>query len=85
MKENMKVKIFFFATLRDYVGEKTLEMEFPEGITVANLKKTLLLRYPKMIRAQNSIMAAINREFAADEQVIPSDAEVALFPPVSGG
>jgi molybdopterin converting factor subunit 1 len=85
IKENMRVKILFFATLRDYVGDKTLELEIPEGITVANLKESLLTRYPKMIPAQSSIMVAINREFAADEQVIPLDAEVALFPPVSGG
>jgi molybdopterin converting factor small subunit len=31
------------------------------------------------------MMAAINREFAADEQIIPLDAEIAMFPPVSGG
>lgn len=81
----MRVKILFFATLRDYVGEKTLELEIPEGTTVANLRESLLTRYPKMIPAQNSIMVAINREFSADEQVIPLEAEVALFPPVSGG
>jgi molybdopterin converting factor small subunit len=38
-----------------------------------------------MIPAQNSIMAAINFEYAADDQAIPSNAEIALFPPVSGG
>ncbi len=81
----MSVKVLFFATLRDYVGEKTLELEIPEGITVANLKESLLTRFPKMIPAQNSIMVAINREFAADDQVVPLDAEVAFFPPVSGG
>jgi molybdopterin converting factor subunit 1 len=85
IKENMRVKILFFATLRDYVGEKILELEFPEGATVANLKESLCKNYPKMIPAQNSIIAAINREFATDEQVIPPGAEIALFPPVSGG
>ena len=81
----MKIKILFFATLRDYVGAKTIELEIPHDTTVAGLKELLVKRYPKMIPAQNSIMAAINREFAADEQVISLDAEIALFPPVSGG
>jgi molybdopterin converting factor subunit 1 len=84
-RENMKVKILFFATLRDYAGAKTIELEIPEGTTIATLKESLVKRYPKMLPAQNSIMAAINREFAADDQVILLDAEVALFPPVSGG
>jgi len=81
----MKIKILFFATLRDYVDEKTVEVEVPTEITVAGLKELLVKRYPKMILAQNSIMVAINREYAADEQVIPLEAEIALFPPVSGG
>jgi molybdopterin converting factor subunit 1 len=81
----MMIKIIFFATLRDYVGAKTVEMEIPNDTTVASLKETLVKKYPKMIPAQNSMMAAINREFAADEQVIPLDAEIAMFPPVSGG
>ena len=81
----MKTKILFFATLRDYVGAKTVELEVPAETTVAELKNLLVKRYPKMALAQNSIMAAINREYAADEQVMPRDAEIAFFPPVSGG
>ena len=81
----MRIKILFFATLRDYAGIKSLELEIPADTTVAGLKELLTSRYPKMIPAQKSIMAAINREFAADEQLIPMDAEIALFPPVSGG
>ena len=75
----------FFATLRDYVNAKTIEVDVPSDITVAGLKELLVKSYPKMVPAQNSIMAAINREYAADEQVIPLNAEIALFPPVSGG
>ena len=81
----MRVNILFFATLRDYVGAKTVELEIPADTTIADLIGLLTKKYPKMIPAQNSIMAAINREFASDEQVIPLDGEVALFPPVSGG
>ena len=81
----MRIKILFFATLRDYVDAKMVEMEVPADTTVAGLKKLLVMKYPKMLPAQNSIMTAINREYTADEQVIPLDAEIALFPPVSGG
>jgi molybdopterin converting factor subunit 1 len=81
----MRIKIFFFATLRDYVGEKAIELEIPVDTTVAGLKALLVNTYPEMMPAQNSIMTAINREYAANEQIIPPDAEIALFPPVSGG
>jgi molybdopterin converting factor subunit 1 len=81
----MRIKILFFATLRDYVDAKTMELEVPTETTVGGLKELLVKRYPKMIPAQDSIMTAINREYAGDEQAIPLDAEIALFPPVSGG
>jgi molybdopterin converting factor small subunit len=32
-----------------------------------------------------TVLVSINHEFADDEQMIPEGAEVALFPPVSGG
>ncbi len=77
--------IMLFATLRDYAGAKTIELEVPPGTSVEGLKELLARTYPKMGPVQHSIMTAINREFAADEQIIPLNAEIALFPPVSGG
>jgi sulfur-carrier protein len=81
----MNIKVLFFATLRDYVGEKKIELDIPVDTTVAGLREILIKKYPKLIPAQNSILAAVNREFAAGEQVIPLNAEIAFFPPVSGG
>ncbi len=80
-----KVKVLFFATLRDYVGTKSLELEIPTGLTVGGLTKILVKTYPRLEKVKESMMAAINREYAADEQVIPLEAEIAFFPPVSGG
>ena len=74
-----------FATLRDYAGARTIELDVPSGTTVLSMKKALVKEYPKMAPAQNSILTAIDREYASDEQVIPLEAEIALFPPVSGG
>ena len=81
----MKIKIFFFATLIDYAGAKSVELEVPEGTTVGSLKEMLINKYPRMASAKTSVMAAVNREYAAANQVIPLDAEIAFFPPVSGG
>ena len=80
-----KVKVLFFATLRDYVGSKTVELEIPLGTTVQGLTNLLVTTYPRMEKVKDSMMAAINREYAADEQVVPEGAEIAFFPPVSGG
>jgi molybdopterin synthase catalytic subunit len=80
-----KIKVLLFATLRDYVGARSVEFEVPGGSTVAALEDELVRRYPRLEKVRGSMMAAINREFAADEMVIPENAEVAFFPPVSGG
>lgn len=80
-----KVKVLLFATLRDYVGSRSLELDIPAGTTVAGLIGLLVSTYPRLERVKDSMMAAINREYASDEQIIPSDSEVAFFPPVSGG
>jgi molybdopterin converting factor subunit 1 len=79
------VKILLFATLRDYVGARSLELDVPAGTTVRGLTDQLVQTYPRLEKVKDSMMAAINREYAADEQVIPEKAEIAFFPPVSGG
>lgn len=79
------VKILLFATLRDYVGAPSVALELPTGTTIAGLEELLVARYPRLEKVRGSMMAAINRVYAADEQVIPENAEIAFFPPVSGG
>jgi molybdopterin converting factor subunit 1 len=80
-----KVNILFFATLRDKIGARKLELDLPMEATVGELKDLLVQDHPALLSMREHIMAAINREYAGDEQVIPPQAEIALFPPVSGG
>ena len=80
-----KVKILFFATLRDRAGIKSLEMELSPETTVQSLKDLLVESYPALKETMDSVVISINREFAFDEALVPDGAEVALFPPVSGG
>lgn len=80
-----KVKVLFFATLREIVGEKAIELEIPMSCTVDEVLSILIGKYPGLGRVRDSMIVAINREFAASEKVIPENAEIALFPPVSGG
>jgi molybdopterin converting factor subunit 1 len=80
-----RVKILLFATLRDYVGSRSVELEIPLGTTVAGLTDLLVAKYPRLEIVRDSMLTAINREYAANEQVVPDNAEIAIFPPVSGG
>ncbi len=80
-----KVKILFFATLRDYVGMKSVELEIPVGITIGTLTDILVKKYPHLEKVKESMVVAINREYAARDLIVPEKAEIAFFPPVSGG
>jgi molybdopterin converting factor subunit 1 len=79
------IKVLLFATLRDYVGARSVDIDLPNGTTIAGLEEILVTRYPRLEKVRGSMMAAIDRVYAADEQVVPENAEIAFFPPVSGG
>ena len=79
------IKLLFFATLRDRVGTKSMELDIPADLTVQGLKAKLSSEYPSLKESMSSVLTTINREYAFDDAVIPQDAELAMFPPVSGG
>lgn len=80
-----RVKLLFFATLRDRAGAKSMELEIPPDLTVQGLKDKLSNEYPNLKESMSSVLITIDREYAFDDAVIPPGAELAMFPPVSGG
>ena len=79
------IKLLFFATIRERAGTKSMELDVPDDLTVQGLKDKLGKEYPNLKESMKSVLITINREYAFDEAVIPQDAEMAMFPPVSGG
>jgi len=80
-----KVKILFFATLRTRAERSTMELELPNEISVADFKEILIAEIPALEASLHNTLLSVNKEYAFDEDIIPKDAEIALFPPVSGG
>ena len=80
-----KIKVLFFATLRDRAGTRSVDIDVPNTTTVGTLKTRIVELYPGLAQAVETALIAINREYADDDAVVPDGAEVALFPPVSGG
>ncbi|OGO61583.1 MAG: hypothetical protein A2029_02020 [Chloroflexi bacterium RBG_19FT_COMBO_47_9] len=79
------VKILFFATMKEAVGLKGIVVELPDEARVIDMKQTLSEQYPGLAKAMGSALVSINREFAFDDDIVPKEAEIAIFPPVSGG
>lgn len=79
------VKLLFFATLRERMGVKSLDLDIPADLTIQGLKDKLSEEHPKVKESLKSVLVTINREYAFNEAIIPSNAEIGMFPPVSGG
>jgi molybdopterin converting factor subunit 1 len=79
------IKLLFFATIRERSGIRSLEMDIPDNMTIQQLKERLVSEYPNLEQSLHAVLITINREYAFDENIVPPNAEIALFPPVSGG
>jgi sulfur-carrier protein len=75
-------KVLFFAHLRDAVGAEEVSIE-AAGKTVAEFKAEVAETYK--ITKMDTVMTAINEEFAPDEEIIQAEDVIAFIPPVSGG
>ena len=80
-----RITVLFFATLRDKAGLRSVVLEIDPGATIEQLKLLLVAKYPSLAGLMEHCLASINHEYRFDESEIPSDAEIAFFPPVSGG
>jgi molybdopterin synthase catalytic subunit len=85
MSEMADVSILFFAQLKDLAGNSRVTLQIPAGTTVAGLRQLLETQFPLLQTRIKTTLVSINQEFALDDDLIPNGAEIALFPPVSGG
>jgi sulfur-carrier protein len=81
----MRVRLLFFATLKDIVGSRELLMDVPESSTIGDLLTLLESRYPRMKDYRSIALTALNEDYVDRTARISDGDEVAIFPPVSGG
>lgn len=81
----MSLTVKLFARARDLAGTGTLVLDLPAGSSIADLRSALGERVPALSPLLPVLLLAVNGEYAAEESVIPEEAEIAGFPPVSGG
>lgn len=79
------VTVLFFATLREKAGVPSASLQLPADADVAAFKQALFTAYPQLAAHAGAILVAVNKEYAFDADPVPDGAELALFPPVSGG
>ena len=82
----MKVKVKYFAMLREEVGlsEELVEVA-AAAPTVAEVRQACAQLHGEAFEQVRRIRAAVDGVMAADDVVVPEGAETAFFPPVTGG
>ena len=75
----MKIKVLFFATLRDKAGVRSTEMDIEPGTTIGALKAVLVQQFPKIDwQLMDHCLASINHEYRFDEDVTGHDSDRSL-------
>jgi molybdopterin synthase sulfur carrier subunit len=85
----MKLNVLYFARLREALGRDRESVEVPASVaTVAQLRAWLIARGEPFATAFGEIKrirAAVDQAMVNDDAALADGAEVAFFPPVTGG
>jgi sulfur-carrier protein len=83
----MKIQLRYFASLREALGQgETIEL--PADATVASARDALIARggaHAQLLARGRAIRCALDKQMADEGQALHADAELAFFPPVTGG
>ena len=84
-----RVKLVYFAWVRERVGIPEEEVDLPPGIeTIADLVRWLKTRgeeYEYAFEAGDVVRAAIDRAHVKPDAALAGAREIAFFPPMTGG
>jgi len=81
----MKVRLLYFAVLRDIAGKRDDVLDLPEGARPADVWRRLREQYRELRDYVQPPMTAINESYADADQVLRDGDELAFIPPVAGG
>jgi len=81
----MKVKLRFFAVVREALGRSEETREFPDGSTAGSVFDALVVEVPRLESMRRSVMLMVNQEYVDATHILHDGDEFVLIPPVSGG
>lgn len=85
----MKIKVLYFASIREKIGAGAEDVELPTGVgTIDGVRQHLRARggaWAEALAEGKLLRAAVNQEMKPGSTAVKAGDEVAFFPPVTGG
>ncbi len=82
------IKVLYFASVREAVGESAEQFDLPAGIrTIGQLQQYLAARGGawQALTGTKNLRMAVNQKMVAPDAPLREGDEAAFFPPVTGG
>jgi len=81
----MKIRIRYFASLREITGQNEEILMVDERASAADVRALLVARYPRLQPILERSLCAVNRGYVAAETVLHEGDELVFIPPMGGG
>ena len=85
----MKVKLLYFAKIKELVGLDNETIDLPSNVITFNeLKNYFILRgapWSEIFLPENGTRCALNKNLMNSNFIIEAGSEIAFFPPITGG
>ena len=83
----MKLTVRYFASIREALGPVE-SIDVTDGSTVGSVRDMLIARggaHASALARQRTLRSALNQVLCDEVAAVPAGAELAFFPPVTGG
>jgi molybdopterin synthase catalytic subunit len=81
----MKIRVRYFASVRELIGGGAATVELPAGATVEDALAMLAEGMPRREQLLSACLPMVNQEYVDRRHRLSDGDELALIPPVSGG
>jgi molybdopterin converting factor subunit 1 len=81
----MKIRIRYFASLREIVGQSEEIATLQEGATVADVRVMLATSYPRLQPILERSLCAVNHNYVTADTMLHEGNELVFIPPMGGG
>ncbi len=81
----IRIKVRFFALIRDRAKVPGIEMQIEHGASVSSAIESIAERMPQLAPLLPRIACAVNQSYVDRNTLLHDGDELALIPPVSGG